>query len=308
MISVIVPSFNSEEYIARAINSVLNQTYKDYEIILVNNNSTDNTYQIMQEYMKKYPDLINVFDEPKKGAPAARNKGLNEAKGEWIQFLDADDELLPGKLENQILVAKTSEADIIAGSCFMYTTTYGETKKKIRPIETDNVWKGLLTSKLGITSANLWRKQALQAVGGWNEIKSSSQEYNLIFKILKKNNNISFCIEPLTIIYVRENSLHKGGDETRTAEILDNNVKLRLEIKEYLRTKGMLTKQLNYTADTYIYSYLVNTTGVFPLSLKVGIVSEYVKKTLKESNLDLPLNFILTFHLKRLIGKIKKRL
>lgn len=308
MISVIIPCFNSEEYLARALESVLNQTYTSYEIILVNNNSTDNTYNIMEGYMKRYPDIINVFNEYKKGAPAARNKGLYKARYEWIQFLDADDELLPDKLQNQVLVAKTSEADIIASNCYMYKTVNGETKKKFRPIETEDIWKGLMTSKLGITSANLWRKQALLAVGGWNEIKSSSQEYNLLFKILKNNSKISFCPDPLTIIHVRKDSLHKGGDEKRLTEILDNNVKLRLEIKEYLRSKGMLTEQLSYIADTYIYSYLVNTTGIYPLSLKRGIVPSYVKKTLKESKLNLPLGFILAFHFKRFRGKIRKRL
>ena len=92
MISVIIPCFNSEEYITRAIESILKQSYTNYEIILVNNNSTDNTYNILQEYAKKKAGLVNVFNEYKKGAPAARNKGLSEAKGEWIQFLDADDE------------------------------------------------------------------------------------------------------------------------------------------------------------------------------------------------------------------------
>ena len=308
MISVIIPCFNSEGYLARAIESVLSQTYTSYEIILVNNNSTDNTYNIMQGYMKKYPDVIDVFNEYKKGAPAARNKGLYKAKYEWIQFLDADDELLPDKLQNQISVAKISEADIIASNCYMYETDKGETKKKFRPIETENVWKGLMTSKLGITSANLWRKQALLAVGGWNEIKSSSQEYNLLFRILKNNNKISFCPDPLTIIHVREDSLHKGGNEKRLIEILDNNVKLRLEIKEYLRSKDMLTEELSCIADTYIYSYLVNTTGVSSLSLKRGIVASYVKKTLKESKLNLPLGFLLSFHFKRLKGKIRKKL
>lgn len=308
MISVIIPCFNSEEYITRAIESVFNQSYTNYEIILVNNNSTDNTYNILQEYAKKKVGLVSVFNEYKKGAPAARNKGLSEAKGEWIQFLDADDELLPGKLEDQIAVAKNSTADIIAGSCYMYKATDSKTAKRLRPFETENVWKGLITSQLGITSANLWRKQAVLAVGGWNEEKSSSQEYNLVFRMLKNNDTVSFCLKPLTIVHVREDSVHKSGDSKRFTEILDNNVKLRLEIKEYLRLKGMLSKHLSYTADTYIYSYLVNTTGVFSSSKKKGVVAEYVKKLLRESNLKLPFNFIITFHFRRLLSEIKKRL
>jgi len=308
MISVIIPCFNSEEYIARAIESVLVQSYKDYEIILVNNNSSDNTINILKDYYKKYPDTTKVLEEYKKGAPAARNKGLFEAKGDWIQFLDADDELLPTKLEEQIAVANKSNADIIVGSCYKSSNIKGEVKKKIREIETGDAWKGLITSKLGITSANLWRRQAILRTGGWSETKSSSQEYDLVFKMLKNNDNVSFCLSPLTIIHVRENSIHKSKNDNRFIEILNNNVQLRLEIKEYLRSKGLLTEELGLVTDTYIYSYLFNTTSIYPLSLKKGIVAAYVKKTLKESRLKLPLSFIIKFHLRHLKNKIKNKL
>lgn len=308
MISVIIPCFNSEEYITRAIESVLNQTYKDYEIILVDNNSTDDTYNILQDYKKKYSGLINVFQEHKKGAPAARNKGLQEAKGEWLQFLDSDDELLPDKLKNQIEIAQNSKADIIVGECYMYKNVYGKTEIKIRDVKTDNVWKALLTSKLGSTTSNLWRKKAILSAGGWNEIKSSSQEYELMFRMFKQNDNIDFSPILQTIAYVRENSLHKSSDKNRFIQILDNNVNLRLQIKEYLKSKGTLTKQLEYITDTYIYSYLVNTTGIHPMSIKKGMVPAHVKKKLKESHLNLPVSFILKYHLKRIINKVKKKI
>lgn len=308
MISVIIPCFNSEEYIARAIESVLNQTFRGYEIILVNNNSTDNTINILHEYSQKNPEIIRVFQEYKKGAPAARNKGLSQANGEWIQFLDADDELLPSKLSDQIAVADNSKADIIIGNCYLYKTSKGKTEKKLRDIETNDVWKGLILSKLGITSANLWRREAVLAAGGWNETRSSSQEYDLLFRVLKNNDTISFCSAPLTIIHVRENSVHKSIDKNRFIDILDNNVKLRIEIKKYLKSKGLLSKQIGYIIDTYIYSYLVNTTGVTPLTQKKGIIPDYVKKTLKQSNLELPASFIIRFHFNRFIKKVKNRL
>lgn len=308
MISVIIPCFNSEEYIARAIDSVLHQTYKDYEIILVNNNSSDNTNYILNNYFRERPDIIRVFDEYKKGAPAARNKGLYESKGEWIQFLDSDDELLPEKFAQQIALINKSSVNVIIGNCYIQKTIKGTTEKKIRDIETKDVWKGLLTSKLGITSANLWKREAIVAAGGWNEAKSSSQEYNLLFRILKNNSNINFSLLPLTIVHARENSVHKSADKNRLIDILGNNVQLRLEIKEYLKSKNLLTKQLRYIADTYIYTYLVNTTGVSFLSLKKGILPDFVKKTLRESDLRLPIGFLGRFHINRVLQKVKNRL
>src|SRR5258706_12439179 len=102
MISIIIPCYNSEKYLARAIESVLKQTYINYEIIVVDNNSLDNTINSIHDHIKRYPNLIRILHEYKKGAPAARNKGLYEAKGDWVRFLDSDDELLPTKLEHQM--------------------------------------------------------------------------------------------------------------------------------------------------------------------------------------------------------------
>lgn len=308
MISVIIPCFNSEEYITRAIESVLNQTYRNCEIILVDNNSTDNTYNLLQDYMERFPKIIHVYKETKKGAPAARNKGLREATGEWIQFLDSDDELLPAKLESQIAVARNSKVDIIVGECHMYKTIKGKTDIKTRGVEAGNVWKALLTSKLGITSSNLWRREAVLSAGEWNETRSSSQEYDLIFRMLKQNDKINFCLIPQTIVHVRENSIHKSVDKNRFVEILDNNINLRLQIKEYLGSKGMLTKELEYVANTYIYSYLVNTTGLHPMTTKTGILPVYVKKTLKQNDLNVPLGFIIKFHFNRIKNKVKNKI
>lgn len=306
MISVIIPCFNSEDVVSRAIESVLKQTYTDYEIILVNNNSSDNTLKILNDYLKENPGVIKVFNEYKKGAPAARNKGLDEAKGEWIQFLDADDELMPEKLEKHIAIANNSKADIIVGNCYLYKPGKKRTHIKARDIETKDVWKGLILSQLGITSANLWRRRAVLAAGGWNEIKSSSQEYDLLFRMLQNNANVDFLLSPLATVYWKENSISR--DRSKRAEVLDNNIKLRLEIKEYLRAKGILTKQLNYIIDTYIYSYLYTATGLYPLIPKKGILPEYLKKTLKESNLELPLGYIFKFHFNRIVKKVKDKL
>lgn len=308
MISVIIPCFNSKDFITRAVNSILKQTYTNYEIILVDNNSTDDTYKILQNYMKEYPELITVYSEYKKGAPAARNKGLHEAKGDWLQFLDSDDELLPDKLEKQIEIAENSEADIIVGGCYMHTTVKDKTEVKQRGIDTENVWKGLLTSNLGSTSSNLWRRKAMLAAGGWNEAKTSSQEYDLMFRMLKRNDKVIYFLTPQTIVHVRENSIHKSGDDNRLIEILDNNVNLRLQIKEYLQSASMITEELNYTIDTYIYRYLVNTSGWNPLSVKKGVVPTYVKKKLQQSNLNLPAGFIIKFHLNRIKNKIKRKI
>ena len=96
-ISVIIPTFNRSKTIFRAIDSILKQTYKPYEIIVVDDGSTDGTKNLV---INKYPS-IKYFYQSNNGVSKARNKGVHESKGEWIAFLDSDDEWLPKKLQEQ---------------------------------------------------------------------------------------------------------------------------------------------------------------------------------------------------------------
>lgn len=100
-VSVIIPTYNREHLISRSIESVLNQTYKDFEVIIVDDASTDNTEELIT---KKYPDVIYIKHDINRGAAAARNTGLNVVRGKYIAFHDSDDEWLPEKLEKQMVI------------------------------------------------------------------------------------------------------------------------------------------------------------------------------------------------------------
>lgn len=90
MISIIVPAYNVEKYISKCIESILNQTYEDFEVLLINDGSTDNTLNICNEYAKK-DSRIRVINKENGGLSSARNKGIDFAKGDWISFIDSDD-------------------------------------------------------------------------------------------------------------------------------------------------------------------------------------------------------------------------
>jgi glycosyltransferase involved in cell wall biosynthesis len=102
LLSIIIPTFNRCELLNRALNSVYKQTYSDYEVIVIDDGSTDDTAEMLQ---KNFTGIRYVF-QPNNGVSAARNKGLELAKGCWIAFLDSDDEWLPQKLEKQISLLK----------------------------------------------------------------------------------------------------------------------------------------------------------------------------------------------------------
>lgn len=112
LISVIIPVYNVEEYLRECVDSVLSQTYENYEIILVDDGSTDNSGKICDEYAEKN-EKITVVHKENGGPSKTRNAGLKIAKGEYIYFLDSDDYIEKTTLEKLIGVAKSEEADVV---------------------------------------------------------------------------------------------------------------------------------------------------------------------------------------------------
>lgn len=257
MISVVIPCYNCEKLIYRAVKSVLLQTYTDYEIILVDNNSTDDTNDVIHDIQLNHPAKVKCYFEGKKGAPNARNRGLLEAKGEFIQFLDADDELTSDKLERQFKIATQSNADVIVGgSALLYETGKGGYRKHLKYPDKD-IWAGLINSNLGITSANLWRKNSLLTVGGWDGHLTSSQEYDLLFRLLKNGAKIEVDDAISAIIFKSDSTISKSSNLKKQEEIILNRITLREQIKAFLFQAGLLSIELKKMADTYIYNELV---------------------------------------------------
>jgi len=93
-VSVIIPTYNRAHLIGRAIQSVLNQTYQDFELIVVDDGSTDNTNEVIKEFSQKDKRILYIKHDKNKGGSAARNTGIKAARGEYIAFQDSDDEMV----------------------------------------------------------------------------------------------------------------------------------------------------------------------------------------------------------------------
>lgn len=106
LVSIIMPSYNSEKYIEDSIESVLGQTYKEWELIIIDDCSSDNTISIIKEYSERYSNIYLIELEENSGAAIARNRGIEIAQGEFIAFLDSDDLWKKEKLEIQIKYMK----------------------------------------------------------------------------------------------------------------------------------------------------------------------------------------------------------
>jgi glycosyltransferase involved in cell wall biosynthesis len=272
----------------------------DWELILVNNNSEDNTQAVLDEYAAKFPEKILILSEIKKGGCAARNKGLSRATGEWIQFLDADDEIIPEKFERQLSLISNSNCEIVSGSFVLEKNNAGTiSKSEIFP-ESTNVWKGLISSRLGITSSNLWKKDKVDLVMGWDEELTSSQEYDLLFRMLKNSARVCFDEVPSAIIHSSaESSVSKSREKNRLEKILENLVGLRLKIKDYLESQGLFDEELSSYYNQFLYNHLMNRKQLAP---------EYVDRRIQELDLRVPFLFWLKLNIKyygRKLGLIK---
>lgn len=102
LVSVVIPVYREGEILSETIESVLVQTFRDFEIVIVNNNADDVSLAIIRKYASEYPDLIRIVDQSVQGAPSARNKGILESRGHYIAMLEGDDMMLPNRLEKQL--------------------------------------------------------------------------------------------------------------------------------------------------------------------------------------------------------------
>ncbi len=112
-ISIIIPAYNAEKYLVNCLDSIINQTFKDFEIICVNDGSTDNTLKILNDYKNKKNINLTILNTKNYGCSAARNEGIKKSHGKYITFIDADDRIAPNMLEKMLHEAKQSFADVV---------------------------------------------------------------------------------------------------------------------------------------------------------------------------------------------------
>ncbi|HHX61237.1 MAG TPA: glycosyltransferase family 2 protein [Epulopiscium sp.] len=277
-VSVIIPCFNVENYIEECVHSVINQTYKKIEIICIDNNSKDNTWGKLKEIKKKHSNLI-LEKENTPGANAARNRGLILSTGQWLQFLDADDIILPKKIEHQIrLINGKQDVSFIAGSC--YKQNIQKDVKEVKPL-TNNPFHSLFMGRLGNTCANLWCKQCVIAIGGWNEKLQSSQEADLMFRLLIHNSNIIYDNKFLTLIRERPHGqISKIDPANNWKRLLHNRLKIFRWVKEELPKVYLQNKD---SFDNKLFEML-KIESKYSLKSSISIYNETLKGNYRPSN------------------------
>lgn len=220
-ISVVIPTYNREATIGNSIQSILNQTWRNFEIIIVDDGSTDDTYQVVEAFAD---DRIRyVYMDQNGGASRARNAGIRLAKSEFIAFLDSDDEWLPTKLEKQMQVMLQAPETVGLVYCRMRGTRKDGTTlicpEPWKPAEElqGNIFFTLLEENMIGTPTMLVRKQCLEQTGGFDEGLKCLEDWELILRIAEKR-DIGFVDEILVEVHFSDGGVSKnikGDVETR---------------------------------------------------------------------------------------------
>lgn len=176
-VSVVIPAYNAQSTITETINSVLEQSFSDFELIIINDGSTDNTLQLINQIKDS---RLQVYSYPNGGLPMARNRGINHASSQYISFIDADDLWTVDKLEMQIrALEKVPEA----GVAYSWTMCMDNAGKTFHPgVEATfegNVYPQLLTSNFIASGSNvLIRTEAIKSVGEFDITLKSCEDWD----------------------------------------------------------------------------------------------------------------------------------
>lgn len=233
-VSVVIPSYNAEAFVDRAVASALAQTASPLEVICIDDGSADGTLGVLRRAEADHPGRVTVLAGPNRGACAARNRGLAAASGAYVQFLDADDTLAPEKIERQLRVAETASADLVVGP-YERRGFWGKSDEAFPDVE--DPWVSLFTVRLGITSANLYRRAAVEAVGGWDEGLASAQDADLALRLLQHGASVASSPDVDTLVTRHEGSVWNRDFGASLARALG----VHLRAADHLRRAGALT-------------------------------------------------------------------
>ena len=217
-VTVVTPTYNHAETLPRAIESVLNQTFEDFEYIVVDDASTDNTKSVVEPYDDNR--IYYVRHEENKGGSAARNTGITKARGRYVAFLDADDEWLPGKLAAQVECLEERTEDWVAVYCDVVSERRGADKyvrwavnQALRVIGQtppepnircggERLVREILTRRLSIGGGTtlMVRTETARRINGFDAAFYRHQDLEFLLRVLKQG-KLAFVDEPFATVY-----------------------------------------------------------------------------------------------------------
>lgn len=231
LVSVIIPTYNRARMITRTIDSVLHQTYSQLEVIVVDDCSPDNTGEVVKSY--EDPRVRYIRQETNQGAPAARNRGLALAKGEFIALLDDDDDWLPPKLEIQVAQFRSNppEVGLLYCGCNVVLREGKTVVERREPRYRGAVFREMLSYNFVPSVTPLLRREVFRRCGGYDESFPSNQDWEMWVRVAREF-EFEFVPDVLANYYIHESQISTSL-EKRVRGLEKILQKFRLEYKAH---------------------------------------------------------------------------
>ena len=271
-VSVIIPVYGVEKYIGKCLDSLVNQTLKDIEIIVVNDGTKDNSQKIIDKYAKKYKNIKALIKE-NGGQGSARNYGLEHATGEYIGYVDGDDYVEYDMYEKLYNKAKENDLDVVICGNYNVSEDY---KNKTTDLEFTKFDDNFINALLGKKA--VWNKIYKRNIIGKTTFRSKVwyEDFDFSIKVLTNAKKIDYVNEPLYDYLIREGSTMNNSNVDRNLEIL-------LAFDEIIKNKkyDKYREIIEFLAIDHIY-----------ISTIVRIIKANVSKDKKKEVIDKLINYM----------------
>lgn len=297
LVSIIIPTFNRAHLISDTLDSIIAQKYKKWECIIVDDGSLDDTKSVVENYIKK-DSRFKYLERPnirQKGANACRNFGFENSAGEYINWFDSDDLMMPKKLELQVKQLKNENKNFSVCQTMMYDV---EIQKNIglraNALVSKDILNDYITYKIfWLTNAPLWKKEKLIANDlKFDESLHQSQDYDFHIRALLKNMSYCFINDPLVVFRKHLTNMSVSSFDTKAKLI--SNLKVKNDILTSYRSCLKL-KTLKFTYKEILKLYKTSLKNK-----KYGnslIVLYYLLSNIKTLELPIFKNFKLSVNL-----------
>jgi len=229
LVTVLMSVYNGEDFLTEAIESILGQTFKDFEFLIVNDGSKDKSSEIVSQFVQK-DRRIRLIDQDNKGLVAALNRGLEEARGTLIARIDADDIAYPNRLEKQVAHMSENPEVIASGSSITLIDTQGQIIRQIKyPVTTDEVRKQMIEGSKLAHPAVMMRRAVVLEVGAYREVCRPADDYDLWLRLLEVG-EIDNLKEPL--LYYRQHDNKMSNTESFSMRLATECAKFAYQMRK----------------------------------------------------------------------------
>jgi glycosyltransferase involved in cell wall biosynthesis len=217
-VTVLIPVFNRERFVSEAIESVLGQDFADFELLIVDDGSTDRTPEVLREWAARDPRVVIVTSEGNEGIPGALNRGLANARGEYIARLDSDDLMMPHRLAEQVAVLDSRPDVVLVSSAYEIIDESGQHLGMHRGGEPHEVVVYLLGfhNIVGGHSQVMYRRDDVLAAGGYSRAFPASEDYDLWERLLRRGRIHTLPLVGMKKRQHENDSLKQWGSIKRT--------------------------------------------------------------------------------------------